>query len=222
MNIKQKFEKLSLREITQLYLIVVMSYGLIFIFYKDIYINIYPRITDAAISKGIKNNKPHIKKLSDLELLSYFNKTTQIIINEIKISQNTIEIKMIGDFKNIMNILNNISHDFKMIQFEIKKVDNYIDASIRLERKFFNSEKHSSKKRKEIENPFILSKVKKNYKESKIIISAIVGLEVLVNNHWYKKGDKIKEYLVLLIDNNEVLFLNTKTKKKFLKSILYE
>lgn len=226
MNIKKRFEKLSQREIIQLYLIVIMIYGLIFIFYKDLSFTIYPIKTYAAsLTKISKNDQPHTKKLSDLNLLTYFNdnaRDAKIEIKDTKISTNSIELKMIGAFRNIMIILNQISHNFNIKQFEMQKMDNTIDLSIQLERETFHIVQHSEFRNENIFNPFILKRANTKYKASTIVVSAIVDLEVFVNNTWYKKGDRIKEYLILLIQKNEVLFLNTKTKKKIIKSIIYE
>jgi len=226
LNIKGNFEKLSSRELIQLYLIVVMTYGLIFIFYKELSMLIYPNKVYTPLVINIqKNNQHHIEKLSDLELLTYFNdkaRDEKIEIVETNILQNSIEIKMIGAFKDIMNILNEISNNFKIKQFEIKKVINKIDVSIRLDREMYTIVRNSTLKKEKIFNPFIIKRAKKKYKASKIIVSAIVNFEILVNNNWYTKGDRIKEYLVLLIKKNEVFFLNTITKKKIVKRIIYE
>ena len=52
--------------------------------------------------------------------------------------------------------------------------------------------------------------------------SCVIDSEILVDNSWYTKNDRIKEYLVLEINNNEVVLLNTITKKRVLKSVSYE
>ena len=226
MNIKENFEKLSLREIIQLYLIVIMICGLIFVFYKEISTTIYPVKADKLSTfNHPKEIQHHIKKLSDLELLTYFNnksQTNKVEIIETKILQNSIEIKMIGVFKNIMNLLTVISHNFKIKQFEINKLDNQIEVSMRLAKQMYPNMKGSKLEIEEILNPFIPEKRENKYTSSIIILSAIVNLEILVNNNWYKKGDRIKEYLVLLIKKNEVLFFNTKTKKTIVKRISFE
>jgi len=226
LNIKRNFEKLSSKERIQLYLIIVMLYGLIFVFYKELSNLIYPmEAYKPSIIKIQMDSQHHIKKLSDFDLLTYFNdksKDVSVEIIETKILENAIEIKMIGAFQNIMNILNETSTTFKVKQFEMKKVDNKIDLSIRLDRQMYTFMQNGKLKKEKIFNPFLIERENKEYEASKIILSAIVNLEILVNNNWYKKGDRIKEYLVLFVKKNEVLFLNTKTKKKILKRIIYE
>jgi len=226
LNIKRNFEKLSSKEIIQLYLIVVMLYGLIFVFYKELSHLIYPiESYKPSIIKIETDSQHHIKKLSDFDLLTYFNnksKDQKIEIIETKILESSIEIKMIGAFENIMNILNDTSTNFKVKKFEIKKVENKIDLLIQLDRQMYTFIQNGKLKKEKIFNPFLIERVQNEYIESKIILSAIVNLEILVNNNWYKKGDRIKEYLVLFVKKNEVLFLNTKTKKKIVKRIIYE
>jgi len=226
LNIKRNFEKLSSKEIIQLYLIVVMLYGLIFVFYKELSHLIYPiESYKPSIIKIETDSQHHIKKLSDFDLLTYFNnksKDRKIEIIETKILESSIEIKMIGAFENIMNILSDTSTNFKVKKFEIKKVENKIDLLIQLDRQMYTFIQNGKLKKEKIFNPFLIERAQNEYIESKIILSAIVNLEILVNNNWYKKGDRIKEYLVLFVKKNEVLFLNTKTKKKIVKRIIYE
>ena len=209
-----------------MYLIVVMLYGLIFVFYKELSHLIYPiESYKPSIIKIETDSQHHIKKLSDFDLLTYFNnksKDQKIEIIETKILESSIEIKMIGAFENIMNILNDTSTNFKVKKFEIKKVENKIDLLIQLDRQMYTFIQNGKLKKEKIFNPFLIERVQNEYIESKIILSAIVNLEILVNNNWYKKGDRIKEYLVLFVKKNEVLFLNTKTKKKIVKRIIYE
>lgn len=200
-----------------------MIYGLIFIFYKELSTLIYPiKVHKSSIIKIQKNNQYYIKKLSDLEILTYFNdksKDESINIMETNILQNSIEIKMIGPFQNIMDILNEISNNFKIKQFEINKIDNKIDVSMKLDREMHTIMENNKLKKERIPNPFIREEVKNKYKASRIMLSAIVNLEILVNNTWYKTGDYIKEYLVLSIEKNKVIFLNTKINKKIVKRI---
>ena len=224
MKIKEKFEKLSLRKIIQLYLIVIMFYGLLFIFYKDVSAFIYPENLDTSfVDKISKVNKQYSKKLSDLELITYFNDNVKSEIKETKILQNTIEIKMIGTFKNMMNFLNIVSYNFKIKEFEIKKSNQEIDLSIRLEREVFHMYEANNVKKEKIVNPFTITKTKiKVHKPLKIKVNAIVGAEVLVNDTWHKKGDRIKEYLIKSIKKNVVVFIDIKTKKQIIKSLNYE
>lgn len=226
MNIKIRFEKLSQKEIAQLYLIVLMTYGLIFIFYKELSSMIYPtKIYATTIVKVKKDNTNNIKRLTDLELHTYFNdnsKENKIDIKEMKILKNTIEIQIIGDFKNIMNFLNQASDNFTVKQFEIKKSNNKIDLSLQLKRESFYISQRSDLQTKQLVNPFILKRYKKNDKVSKIVISAIIDSEVLINNSWYKQDDRINEYLILSITKNKVILVDIKTKKKVIKSINHE
>ena len=91
------------------------------------------------------------------------------------------------------------------------------DRSIAMYRKVKNV------KKEKIVNPFTITKTKiKVHKPLKIKVNAIVGAEVLVNDTWHKKGDRIKEYLIKSIKKNVVVFIDIKTKKQIIKSLNYE
>ena len=223
LNIKKGFEKLSSKEVIQLYLIVIMTYALIYIFYNELSSLIYPKKNnDSSIVKLQKDNK---KKLTDLELITYLNNNSKqysIVISETRILDNSIEIKIIGVYKDIVSFLNKISYNLKIKQFEMKRWDKDITVSIRLDGQNFYLSQSTDLKMGQLVNPFIIKRDKKEYKVSDISISAIIDTEILIDNSWYKKGDSIKTYEILSIQKNEVILFDSKTKKKIIKSINYE
>ncbi len=225
MNIKNEFEKLSQRKIIQLYLIVLMTYVLLYIFHKDLSSLFYPvkAQNSLIVNTPIENHK--IKRLTDLELLTYFNDTSKekkISITEIKILKNAIQIESIGVFKNIIAFLNKTSRNFKIKRFEMNTLNNKIHLSIGLERDSFHISQLSRLFEEKLLNPFVINSANNKRRSSTIIISAIMDSEVLIDNTWYKQGDRLKQYLVLSIKKDKVVFVDTKTNKKIIKSINYE
>lgn len=226
MNIKENFENLTNKDIVLLYLIVIMIYSLIFIYYKDFLKLIYPNIAQkTVINRDNTNNKIESKRLSDLELVTYINRNTkdfQIFLEEIKISQNVCDIKLRGDYLEIINFLLKVSQNLKIIQFDMQKIDNTIVVFLRLGKKKFFSLHQEYSRIEKLGNPFYYEKMKKVIPPPSIKISAIVDFEILVNNKWYVKGDMINQYKVLKIRKNKVDLLNTINNNKITQSINYE
>lgn len=121
MNFKEKFEGYSVREILMLYMSVLLFSILIFIAYKNFVISL--NISDnnnLHISKPLNEFVSHSKRISDVELLTYFNNNVEklnIDLEEMNISAKMTTVKIIGTYQDLMNFLMIISSNFKVIQF---------------------------------------------------------------------------------------------------------
>lgn len=221
--IKTKFERLSLKELVQLYLIIIITYALIYILYMN------KRTTNESFTKTSSMNNFHKKekKSSDLELLTYFSKISKkynIIIDEVKILDNSIQIRTEEKYQNIIVFLNIINQKFHIRNFEIKKEKNTIYFFISLDKSMLLSTKEISKPQKDIKNPFIKRSVNSFVKTPDIILRAIINDEVLIDDQWYKTGDEIYDYKIdsILRVQNKVVFVNTSTEEKITERINYD
>lgn len=223
MNIKQKFEKNSLKEVVQLYLIIIIIYALIYILYLN------NKTTNESFVKTSLTNNFHAKenKPSDLELLTYFTQLSQkynMSIDEVKILDNSIAIQTKDTYQNIMTFLSIVNQKFRIRNFEIKKEKNSMYFFISLDKSILLSRKDTITLPKDIKNPFIKRSFKEVQKVREIILNVIVNDEVLIDDAWYKKGDKIYDYKIdtILGGENKVIFTNLKTEEKIIKRVNHE
>jgi len=223
LNIKQKFEKNSLKEVVQLYLIIIIIYALIYILYLN------NKTTNESFVKTSLTNNFHAKenKPSDLELLTYFTQLSQkynMSIDEVKILDNSIAIQTKDTYQNIMTFLSIVNQKFRIRNFEIKKEKNSMYFFISLDKSILLSRKDTITLPKDIKNPFIKRSVKEVQKVREIILNVIVNDEVLIDDAWYKKGDKIYDYKIdtILGGENKVIFTNLKTEEKIIKRVNHE
>jgi len=225
LNIKDKFENNTQKDIFFLYLIVLLFCSMVYAFSKNILEIIIPSQYEQPFHlQSIVNPPLNIKKLTDSESLVYINKNIQkyqIFLREIKITQNTIDIKVDGSFNNVINFLSNVSQNFTINQFEISKKDDSIHLTLRLSKKFSMS-KTEYKELEKIANPFVSREVSQASILSNLKIDAIIGLEILVNNNWYKKDDMINEFKIIEVRKTTVLLYNTIKHINIIKGINYE
>lgn len=223
LNIKTKIESLSIKELILLYLIVVLLYVFIYILHVN-----NKNTNEFFINTSLPNSSnKKIKKYTDIELLTYFtqlSKKYNIIIDEVKIFDNSIEIRTEETYQNIMTFLSIVSKNFNIKNFEIKKEQKKLKFFIRLDKSMLFPVLQNSKIQKDIKNPFIKNSTEISEEIPNVILSAIINDEVLIDNFWYKKGDKIYDYKIdsILGIKNKVIFVNVKTDKKITKSINYE
>jgi len=162
--------------------------------------------------------------LSDFDFLSYFNQLSKkhtILLDEVKILDNTIHMKTKESYQNIMAFLSIVNQNFLILRFELKQEKKLISLFIVLDKNSFNISNKDLNRKENIKNPFIKEQSQKVIKTSEITVNAIIKNEVLINNSWYKKGDTISEYKILSILNlkNKIVFLNLRTNEKIIKKI---
>jgi len=225
LNIIDKFENNTQKDIFLLYIIVLLFCSMVYIFSKNILEIIIPSLYEQPLHiQSISNPSLNIKKLTDSEFLVYVNTNIQkyqIFLREIKITQNTIDIKVDGSFNNVINFLSNVSQNFSINQFEISKKDDSIHLTLRLSKKFSIS-KTEYKELEKIANPFVSTEVSHASTQSNIKIDAIIDLEILVNNNWYKKDDMINEFKIIEVKKTTVLLYNTIKHINVIQGINYE
>jgi hypothetical protein len=165
------------------------------------------------------------KKLSDTEIVKYFNSNIEdlnIDLLEMKISKRITKLTLTSSYQKVMNFLMIISNNFKIEQFEIVDKENQLIVSISVNTSIFFISKNNYIINQELEDPFFIKSLEKNKTLQPIIVSAILDLEILVNNKWYKEGDRISHYQVVKIQKDKVLFKDTVHNKNVMKSVRYE
>lgn len=235
MNISKKFIKLKLFQKIEIYLMVIMFYGVI-IYYID---NIYPN-KPIIIKKYIKNNNilqqklPNIKKLNINEIIAFIDKKATILnisISKIDIN-NKIFIQFSGKFIDILNLLNYIKKHFEIFDIKLQKSNNGIEVKIDINLKYIFNLGMLDNNYSNIPSPFgniktnIISNgvEKKPYlkdiKVKKLKLIAIISDEVNINNIWYKNNDFInKNQKIVIIDKNTIILKNIITKKSKILNI---
>ncbi|MGB3752132.1 MAG: hypothetical protein WA945_11255, partial [Arcobacteraceae bacterium] len=197
MSIKKRFEELKRIEQIQLYGIVLMCYILVFVFYEEIEDKLFPN-TSQHIQKVVqKRVKTELKRLSNLEVYQHLNGTVKkyhIDLVETKISQNNMKIDIRGEFDDIISFMKQYEENFIIDSYEMKQIlDNTIALSLSINIEKFYENKNMKKNDIKSINPYrIISPLKTkliNKKDENIIIRAILGSEVLIDEKWYTIDD---------------------------------
>ena len=221
LNIKERFENYSLKEQVLLYFSVLLFSILVFILYgnwqKSLYI-IKSKDT-VTLAKEVVAKK---EKLSDVELLKYFNKNIElfnITLQEINISQKRTTLKAIGRYSPIINFLRVLSHNFKIEQFSIENNVGKVFISLELNTSRFFKSGQKNLISKKFVNPFLYEIADKTKKSSPFIINAIIDTEVLINNRWYKKDEIINNYKILEIKKDALILMDLEHNSKIFRSV---
>jgi len=227
LSIKTKFEKLSMKDRILLYLIVVMIHSFIYIYYEEFknYLSIY--FIQPDVHHLIKKDFPSssIVKLSDVELLNYFNKYSQkhsIYLKETKLNMKTIDIKMEGALSDMIHFLFVVLHNFKLEQLEISKEKETIFISVIFNTELFYDKIITNNTIQSLSNPFNFIKSENDISSTSIEVCAIINDEALINNKWYKKDDMIGDYQLTEINKNTISLKNMKTSKIQILRVFHE
>jgi hypothetical protein len=225
LRIKEKFEQCTTRDMLLLYLIVVMIYSLVYIFYDNLSRVLFVhQVKKSSLVIPTKKTLQKIKKLSDLEMIEYFNinaKKYKLYSTGLKISQNTIDFKGKGTFINTMTFLNKVEKNFILKRFDIKYSDD-IEVTLIISKEYLSDSISKVEMLPKLSNPFVLKKEIQSSFPKSIDITAIMDFEILVDNNWYKKDDMISQYKVLSIYKDKVILLDTQSNENVTKSISYE
>ena len=194
MNNKIYFDSFTSREKIILYIIPIMIIVLYFM-YK-------PKI----IQKDYNNNIYNTNTKSQLEVINYFQKIiklNKIDLISIGFNNNIINIKINSNINKIVKFINTTYLEYEIISYNIsdKNKKIYLDITYNSTKQVYYEKRNISKYK--LRNPFIKIKSKNN-KLSK----AIIGEYVLINNKWYKKGDKYKNKIITNIFKNEIELKN--------------
>lgn len=248
MNFKNYFESLKLVQKIELYLIVLILQGFIFLYFEDIKSFFYKDIQNSKVEVvQDKNNTNRVKndridKISDNELLQFIFKSSDrynLFVNEYEIYKNHIEVKLDGPFEPLIKILLYFQEHLNITSFELQEnQENNNDIILDLVIKkdyFYNSYKSSEIVQNKIEalqiiSPFqnksqnedTLKKQESGVKLEELKLSAIIKDEVLIDGKWYKQGDSINQNKILKIDKNTITIYDAIKGKNLIKGITYE
>ena len=228
MSIKLNFQKLTIFQKIEVYLLVIMFYGSILYFFDDMFLKLLNKKPDNSIQNqkilkyhnNIKLLKSKvIKKDTNILVKLLEEKSIEFItdIKSAKIEKKYIIVEFMGKFINVMNFLN-YCENYLIIE-DIKLVQDKRDilCSLKINIEYFYNQNKINNQLIEIANPFI-NKIRDinrsiiKYKFPKI--SAIVSQDVCIDNQWYKTNDVIENYKIIRVDFNSIELLNIKTNKK--------
>lgn len=218
-----------------------MVYGMLLYFSQDIFNNFNKKSSNIKSPQVLKyqnklktiNSKIIIKnKLSTINILEENHRKYKIFTESITIQEYKINLKLSGNYIDLINLLRFYQVHFSIIYFKLYYVTNKLYAEISINTKYFFNKDNVINNIKSLENPFFLKKIRKQQKQieikQKVIkckilrISAIIKNEVLIDNLWYKRGDIVNNNKILDIKVNNVKFLDIEKNKKYILKICNE
>ncbi len=206
--IKNRFEVLPLSQKIQLYLLIPLVYGLVFILYNNFYAN----EIEGTNPKKIQKVSYDIKHLKPMEVISFFEDKIQsysLKTKSLKTKEKFLVLEITGTFENLTAFLQKMQTHFQIISFKfiqeekLKKFNLIVDTQW-----FFNT--------KLITKEFIVNQ-KKGIK-----IDAIIDQEVLIDGVWFTKGEICNGLKIVSIQKDSVKFIELQTKKEVIVELLDE
>ena len=170
------------------------------------------QITDI---KNTENKK--IKQINILKIFELLSQNLNIKIQSFKFDQNILKINFNAKFKNCINFINVIEKmaAINSCIFEYEKSILYVDLILDI-KKSKNIDIRNIGFEQNIANPFIFTKDKD---KNAIISRAIIGEYLILNNKWYKVGDKYKKYIIKKIAIN---YIELQYKDKIIKMEIFD
>ncbi|MEA3288977.1 MAG: hypothetical protein U9Q04_02250 [Campylobacterota bacterium] len=220
MNFKNYFEKLSLIQKVEIYIISMIFYSLLFIYSDQLFVEekkeILPKL-DTSFNTKLKQLEQKIDKTTQGIVFVKIEQTLQLYnikTKKIQFDKNNCSLDIEGKLSDIMNFLNYLSIHFNINTIKIHKEQNTIVSSLTLNTKYIYNEKRKIQNINNIPNPFSLKRSYTNYKNrTNFKINAILDNEVYINQNWYKTNDKIEGYVIKNISPNGISLENIKNKK---------
>lgn len=226
MKFKRCFESLSKIQKIEIYLIVLMVYALIFIFYEALLTGIRTDLTHKElIIKTEKSPQVSLNRINHIELLKYIgtlNDKFDISLLDTQVLKNSIELKLEGNFDNIITILKEFQNKFKVHKFEIQNDNDVLFVSVILNTQFIFNNQNNKISHHKTHNPFIKKEEKKIKVYKDIKVTAIIGKEVLIQGQWYKKNDTVSIYNIININKEDIVLFNNVTKITRTQKVEYE
>lgn len=230
MNFKKYFNSLRIVQKIEVYLIILIFYGFIFIYHQDIigfFINQEVQETTQSdiITKSSKLKNTKVSFITDLELVNYMTKQSKnrdIVIDEYRLYKNHVELKIDGDFNSLVNLLLEIQNHFHIISFEITENNDGLTLTIVVKKNYFYNDDTPIIIKQRVENLFESEKNTPVVLRDEIKIMAIVANEVLIEGIWYKQNDVIDGYRVVNINKESIELFDIQKKQKILKVLSYE
>jgi len=230
LNFKKYFNSLRIVQKIEVYLIILIFYGFIFIYHQDIigfFINQEVQETTQSdiITKSSKLKNTKVSFITDLELVNYMTKQSKnrdIVIDEYRLYKNHVELKIDGDFNSLVNLLLEIQNHFHIISFEITENNDGLTLTIVVKKNYFYNDDTPIITKQRVENLFESEKNTPVVLRDEIKIMAIVANEVLIEGIWYKQNDVIDGYRVVNINKESIELFDIQKKQKILKVLSYE
>ncbi len=226
MKFKKYFESLSGIQKIEMYLIILMTYALVFIFYETLLAKAGIDLTHKqVIIKNGRSTQVNFNSMKHMELLQYIgrlNDEFDISLINTQILKKSIELKFEGSFNSIVNTLKEFQNKFIIKEFEIKKESNVISVTVVLDIRYIFNDKSKQVVYTKIYKPFNKEAKKKKKVYEDIKVSAIIGKEVLISGQWYKENDTVTKYKIVKINKENVMLLDNVTKGIISKKVDYE
>lgn len=233
MRFKNYFQKLSLFQKLELYILVLLFYSVIFYFYDEIAFQMKDQDTQNStiLDYQKKYNSLHLKmaEINDNEILTFIEKEASknnLLLHSLLINSDNIAIKCSGDFTSIVTLLQSCQTHLLIKNFQLSSVKNKIYCDFQVGKNYFYNTNLPLSEIKKPHNPFFQVEITKEIKEQnitkepsqnsiKIIPLAIVSNEVLLLGKWYKVGEVIGNEKIVAIDTTTIQMKNIKTKHKY-------
>lgn len=222
--LKNSFETLSFRDKILLYIIVVIGFLFLFILLeKFVFIEEKQKKVQHDKSVSIKSLADKIVIKHDKFIFEYIENELgkeDILIDSISAGKQTISLDISGSFRVIMSVLHELESHLIIEEFVFSKSelkDNMVQIRVVFLNHYFINQNKISNKIKNIINPFesnttnIMTKIQPQIKP--ILIDAIIGDEVLIEDIWYKKDESYLDYKIVKIEKTFVKLLDIQTKE---------
>ena len=190
MQTKVYFNTFSQKEKILLYIIPLMVIALYFIYKPNQQI---PSI-----------NNDYTKAQTQLDIIKYFENLfnkNRLKLHSIVFTNNTINLKLTSSINNIVKFINQSNTKYEIISYKINQNNKKIDLDILFDINKIIHIKNKQISKYDLKNPFI-----KISKKNKKLSKAIIGQYVLIDNKWYKKGDKYNNKIISNIYRDKIEF----------------
>ncbi|MEA3499378.1 MAG: hypothetical protein U9R16_10015 [Campylobacterota bacterium] len=222
MDIQFRFNKLFLYQKVEIYLLVIMLYGVGLYYISNISITKKSfseiPIEDLKYKKKIQNLKSKIVKKPNsymVKLLEQKSEKFGCFISSIEINKNNFNLSISGKYIDIINFLNYLQNHFIINRFELNIDKKIFILSIDLATNYFYNLNKIYTKLENISNPFINFKKDTKKRENRgIKLFAVISSNVLINNVWYKLNEIVDNKKIISIGLNSVELLDIKSGEK--------
>ena len=200
------FNKLSKREKILSFLLIPLILFFIYIEFDKYVLSVSKKNIDNKIKilKKINSQSQKQTKLNQLDIVQFIEQIASkfnIKIINLDINRKIFTIDGFGNYLNVINFISNLEQNMKIVTLSLSRNNKKIQFNISLKsRKIKN--KSNIIVLNNLPNPFY--KKKKHTISNKLILSAIIGNNICINNKWYTKNDKIGKYKIVDINKYSV------------------
>jgi len=241
LNFKLYFEKLGIVQKIELYLLIIMLYGVVLYFSEDIFSSFKTNSNNEKsleilhYQNNLKSINKKISAKNNITIVNIIDKNSiknKVFIESINVQNSRIDLKFNGNFIDVINMLKFYEMHFLIKYSKLENLGNKLYCDLKIDTKYFFNEREIQKRIKKLSNPFIAKKKKQKKKKivqpKKIVpkphvkpikILAIVSSDILIDDTWYTIGDIVNNNKILKIDINSVEFLDIKKNKKYLLKV---